>query len=103
MLSDRECTPANAAATPTHFPRQATATRAALTWKIGGVLIALGLLLASCGGDASERVAGSAAMGGALGIPAGPVGIAIGASVGAAAGAFVPKDLLEGSSQESGR
>ena len=41
-------------------------------------------------------------MGGALGIPGGPIGIAIGAGVGAAAGAFVPKHVLDGSSQEPG-
>jgi len=61
------------------------------------VLIGVVLLLTACADDAGQRVAGSAVMGGALGIPAGPIGIAIGAGVGAAAGALVPKTVLEGS------
>jgi hypothetical protein len=72
-------------------------------WLIAGVWVALELLLAACGGGTGERVAGSAAVGGALGIPAGPIGIAIGAGVGAAAGALVPKDVVEGDAQESSR
>ena len=70
--------------------------------QIAGAWVALGLLLAACGGGTGERVAGSAAMGGALGIPAGPVGIAIGAGIGAATGAFVPKGVLGGGSEEPG-
>jgi hypothetical protein len=61
----------------------------------------LASLLTACAGDTGERVAGSALMGGALGIPGGPIGIAVGAGVGAAAGALVPKRVLEGSPQES--
>jgi hypothetical protein len=72
--------------------------------RIGGMLIILGsMLLAACGSDRGERVAGAALMGGALGIPAGPIGIGVGAGVGAAAGAIVPKDALEGSTQSARR
>ena len=67
------------------------------------VLIGVVLLLAACADDSGKRVAGSAAVGGALGIPAGPIGVAVGAGVGAAAGALAPKRVLEGSSQEAGR
>ena len=67
------------------------------------VLIGVVLLLAACADDAGKRVAGSAAVGGALGIPAGPIGIAVGAGVGAAAGALTPKTVLEGSSEETDR
>jgi hypothetical protein len=68
--------------------------------KTNCVLVALVALLAACSADTSKRMAGSAAMGGALDIPAGPVGIAVGAGVGATAGALVPKEVVEGSSQE---
>ena len=71
--------------------------------RFSGVSIVVVLLLSACASGAGERVAGSAAVGGALGIPAGPIGIAIGAGVGAAAGALAPKAVLEGSAQESGR
>jgi len=75
-----------------------TALRAGM--KTNCALVALVALLAACSDDTSKRVAGSAVMGGALGIPAGPVGIAVGAGVGAAAGTLVPKKVVEGSSQE---
>jgi|SRR5689334_20793853 hypothetical protein len=65
------------------------------------VLTGAVLLLAACTDHTGERVAGSAAVGGALGIPAGPIGVAVGAGVGAAAGALVPKTVLEGGSQET--
>jgi hypothetical protein len=67
-----------------------------------GVLIGVVFLLAACADDSGERVAGSAAMGGALGIPAGPIGIALGAGIGAAAGALTPKTVLDGSAREPG-
>jgi hypothetical protein len=78
-------------------------TMSALKFHIGRAAIAFVLLLAACADDAGERVAGSAAMGGALGIPAGPIGIAVGAGIGAAAGALVPKTVLEGSAPEAAR
>jgi hypothetical protein len=68
---------------------------------INWVPVVFAALLTACGGNTGERVAGSAEMGGALGIPGGPIGIAVGAGVGAAAGALVPERVFEGSSQES--
>jgi hypothetical protein len=64
--------------------------------KISTMLVAFAaIVVAGCGSDAGERVAGGALMGGALGIPGGPIGVALGAGVGAAAGAFVPKEVLQ--------
>jgi hypothetical protein len=82
-------------------PARSASTRFAP--KFSGVSLVVVLLLSACASGAGERVAGSAAVGGALGIPAGPIGIAVGAGVGAAAGALAPKTVLEGSSEESGR
>ena len=70
---------------------------------VGAMVISHAVLLAACSGDNDKRIAGSALMGGALGIVGGPVGIAVGAGVGAAAGAVTPKGVLEGVSQEAGR
>ena len=89
MRSERQC-------------RGPSRTRATLKAAIRVSAIAFCLLPAACSGDAGKRVAGTAAVGGAIGIPGGPIGIAIGAGVGAAAGAFVPKHVLDGSSQEPG-
>lgn len=58
------------------------------------VLAAIGVL-SGCGGQTDgERVAGTALMGGALGAPAGPVGVAVGAGVGAIAGTLIPERAL---------
>lgn len=51
-------------------------------------------VLSGCGSQGGERVAGAALMGGALGTPAGPIGVAVGAGVGAAAGALIPESML---------
>lgn len=59
------------------------------------ILAAVGIL-ASCGNDTGERVAGTALMGGAMGIPAGPIGIVAGAGVGAVAGAVIPASVIDG-------
>ena len=55
-------------------------------------IILLGLLLAGCGTDSSDRVQGGAATGaatgGAIGIVGGPIGIVVGALIGGGAGAI---------------
>jgi hypothetical protein len=61
-------------------------------------LLAAALLLTACADDEGGRVAATTLMGGALGIPAGPIGIAVGAGAGAVAGATVPKEVFGGSS-----
>lgn len=61
------------------------------------------VLLAGCGSAKGERIAATTLMGAGLGVPGGPIGVAVGASVGAAAGALIPKDVLEGKTQEAAR
>lgn len=103
MLGEQESQPARAASSRKICSPLSSLRCPALKFHTGRAAIAFVLLLAACADDAGERVAGSAAMGGALGIPAGPIGIAVGAGVGAAAGALVPKTVLEGSSPEATR
>jgi hypothetical protein len=67
------------------------------------MIVLAAMLPAACGNGNGERVAGGALMGGALGIPAGPIGIGVGAGVGAATGALLPKDVLEGNPQPVSR
>jgi hypothetical protein len=101
MLCERKSLPARAAISRKIRSARTSPRCPALKLDIGRAAIAFVLLLTACADDAGERVAGSAAVGGALGIPAGPIGIAVGAGVGAAAGALVPKAVLEGSSEEA--
>ena len=103
MLGERESLPAHAASSRKIRSAQSSRRCPALNFHIRLAAIAFVLLSAACANDAGERVAGSAAMGGALGIPAGPIGIAVGAGVGAAAGALVPKTVLEGSASDAAR
>jgi hypothetical protein len=65
-------------------------------------LAATSVLLA-CGSDAGEHVGAATLMGGALGVPAGPVGVVAGAGIGAAAGALIPEEFFEGSQPGLGR
>ena len=56
--------------------------------------------LTACGSGEHKQVASSAAMGGALGIPGGPIGIAVGGALGAAVGALLPEGALDTSMNE---
>lgn len=53
------------------------------------------LFIAGCSAESSKQVASSAVMGAALGVPAGPIGIALGGVVGAAAGVVLPPGTLQ--------
>jgi hypothetical protein len=66
-------------------------------------LLAAALLLAACADDEGGHVAATTLMGGALGIPAGPIGMVVGAGAGAITGATVPKEVFEGSSENNRR
>jgi hypothetical protein len=68
-------------------------------WSRWAPLLVAALLLSACADDKGGHVAATTLMGGALGIPAGPIGIAVGAGAGAVAGAAVPKEVFEGSSE----
>jgi hypothetical protein len=59
--------------------------------------------LAGCGSPGRDRLAATTLMGAGLGIPGGPIGVAVGAGVGAVAGALIPKGVLEGKAQEASR
>lgn len=53
------------------------------------------LLITACSSEGSKQVTSSAVMGAAMGLPAGPIGIALGGVVGAAAGAVLPLGALQ--------
>ena len=54
------------------------------------LLVAAIGLLAGCGSEGSERMAGYVLVGSALGVPGGPIGVVVGAGVGAAASVIIP-------------
>jgi uncharacterized membrane protein len=56
-------------------------------------------VVSACSNDASDRVTATALMGGGLGVPAGPIGVAIGAGIGAVSGSLIPVGVLEGSAR----
>ena len=58
------------------------------------LVVAAMSVLSGCGNQGGERIAGAALIGGALGTPAGPLGVTVGAGVGAAAGALIPESML---------
>jgi len=58
--------------------------------------------LTACASADNKQIASSAAMGGALGIPAGPIGIALGGALGAAVGALLPQGAFDKSTNERG-
>jgi phage tail tape-measure protein len=68
-----------------------------------GPVLAAVLLLAACADEEGGHVAATTLMGGALGIPAGPIGVVVGAGVGAIAGATAPKEVFEGGSRNDQR
>jgi hypothetical protein len=75
------------------FERKDMPASARYRFLIVGVLIAL----AACTSDnGNERVAATTLAGAGLGVPGGPIGVAVGAGVGAAAGLLIPKGVLEG-------
>lgn len=59
--------------------------------------LAVLVTLVGCGGEEGNRVAGSTLMGSALGVPGGPIGVAVGATLGAAAGVFLPPETFTAS------
>lgn len=61
------------------------------------------LALMGCTSDKAKHIAATTMMGGALGIPGGPIGIAAGAGAGAVAGALIPAKVLDGGRQEASR
>jgi hypothetical protein len=75
------------------LPRYQSASRALIA------IAAMLPLAAGCGDHTKDRIVGATLMGAGLGIPGGPIGIAVGAGVGAAAGATIPAKALEGNSQ----
>lgn len=66
-----------------------------------GLAMAIVFMLVACGGDEGKRVAGSTLMGSALGVPGGPIGVAVGATLGAAAGVLLPPDMFKDSNAKS--
>jgi len=52
-------------------------------------------LLAGCSNESAEQIASTAGMGAALGIPGGPIGVAVGGILGAAAGVIMPPGSLD--------
>jgi hypothetical protein len=52
-------------------------------------------LVSACSGESREQIASTTVMGGALGIPGGPIGIAVGTVVGAIAGVIMPEGALD--------
>ena len=68
--------------------------------RVPALLIAL--LLAACSSERGKQVTSTTAMGAAIGIPGGPIGIAAGAVIGAAAGAILPADMFKATSPSGG-
>jgi hypothetical protein len=68
-----------------------------------GPVLAAVLLLVACADEEGGHVAATTLMGGALGIPAGPIGMVVGAGAGAIAGATAPKEVFEGGSKNDRR
>jgi hypothetical protein len=65
------------------------------------VAMLVALLTACTSDNANERVAATTLAGAGLGVPGGPIGVAVGAGVGAAAGLLIPEGVLDRSSQQS--
>jgi hypothetical protein len=53
------------------------------------------LIASACSGESREQIASTTAMGAAIGIPGGPIGIAAGTLIGAAAGVIMPVGTLD--------
>jgi hypothetical protein len=65
------------------------------------LMLLIAAMLAACSADKGTQVTSTAVMGSALGIPAGPIGIAVGGVVGAATGALLPAGAFETPSGQS--
>jgi hypothetical protein len=65
-------------------------------WRL---ILSATMLLTACT-ESGERFAGTTLAGAALGIPGGPIGVAVGAGAGAAAEALIPKEVFEGSPEQ---
>ena len=59
-------------------------------------------LLSACSSERGDQVTSTTAMGAALGIPGGPIGIAVGAVIGAASGAVLPGSVFDAPSPSGG-
>ena len=86
------------------FRRKRMAAAARYRIHLVAVLVAFAAPLTACTSDnATERLAATTLAGAGLGVPGGPIGVAVGAGVGAATGLLIPKGVLDGSSQQSNR
>lgn len=59
------------------------------------------LIVSACSSESREQIASTTVMGAALGIPGGPIGIAVGTMAGAVAGVIMPEGALDNQQAET--
>jgi hypothetical protein len=59
------------------------------------VLYVVLALVSGCSDESAKQVTSTAGMGAAMGIPCGPIGVAVGGIIGGVAGVFMPAGTLE--------